>query len=68
MWGGVKIPRNLFSKLGPRTFLRTQKNCPAIHPWYPAPYPPQAGVLHRDFSEEEVDMVSMLQSIDKVWL
>ena len=29
---------------------------------------PQPGILHRDFSEEEVDMVSVLQSVDKVWL
>lgn len=46
--------------------------CPAeasrYHPRCPPPYPPQPGILHRDFSEEEVDMLSVLQSVDKVWL
>ena len=48
--------------------LTIQQSPLATHPWCPLPYPPQPGVLHRDFSEEEVDMVSMLQSVDKVWL
>lgn len=39
----------------------------ATHPRCP-PYPPQPGVLHGDLSEEEVDMVSMLQGMDEVWL
>lgn len=46
----------------------SRKNPLATHPWCPPPYPPQPSILHRDLSEEEVDVVSMLQSMDKVWL
>lgn len=34
----------------------------------PPPYPPQPGILHRHLSEEEVDMVTMLEGMDEVRL
>lgn len=46
----------------PRTQL------PRYPPLLPAPYPPQPRILHRDFSEEEVHVVAMLEGVDEVRL
>lgn len=77
-WGlfqpGVSVPRIMIrvrsSPLTHDCLCRIQQSPLPTHPRCPPPppYPPQPGILHRDLSEEEVDMVSMLQGMDKVWL
>lgn len=52
----------------PRLPPKDPAELPRYPPLLPAPYPPQPRILHRDFSEEEVDVVAMLESVDEVRL
>lgn len=53
---------------GPPTAPQGPSRTLRYPPLLPAPYPPQPRILHRDFSEEEVDVVAMLEGVDEVRL